>query len=370
LALYTAWKLGWRKSLLAAVVLLVVNLAWFIPLIMLNGGLARYLFIMGRFTEAFNTTTSVITGGLWGLARNARKLSMYTLYGWGAALAPFGLFVLFWLARLPARLKRDRLSPGGRTARWDWLRDPRLWVLGLWIFPTLAYYLFIHMGQQGLVFVYLPALLLISAAALVDLLRKPAFLSQAALAGLVAVNALVFLAVPTYPLGERVKLLTRDTLTSHDASHQAILAGIEGNFDPEHTLLLASWWRFPQYYLPQYTLVHFDVGARWEVNEGQGSLADETLDLTRSFGLVPDEQGFLNIDPALFGLAPDQHGFYYLVLFDDHLKEFNRAADRQEQVVLPGGGRLTYIRFSAQERFSLGWDSFDVVPVGGQSSAR
>jgi hypothetical protein len=366
LALLAAWKIGWRRSLVGVLVLACVNLAWFIPLVQLNGGLARYMTIMGQFSEAFNSTTSVLSGGgLWGLARNLRKLGMYSAYGWGLAVLPAVAWFGVWLYNLPARLKQARSAPGSGFHPFYFLRDIRFWILGLWIGPSLAYYIFIHMGQQGLVFVFLPALFLLSALALIDLFQQAAFVRRAALAAVLIANAGVFLAAPTYPLGgNSLKILTLDTVRRHDEIHASILEGVQKNFREEHTLLLASWWRFPQYYLPGYTLIHFDVGARWEMDEGQGSLADETLDLAQRLGISRDQDGFLKIDPAYLGLEPDPQGYFYLVLFDESLEAWNRSSNLQEEIPLNNGGRLVYLRFTSQERFYLSDEAFDIVPAG------
>lgn len=370
LALYAGWRIGWRRSLLALAVLALVDLAWFVPLVTLNGGLARYISVMGQFSEAFNSTTSVLSGaGLWGLARNLRKLIMYTLYGWSLAAAAFGLGAVALLFPRTARFKRE-----ARSFLRSGLHRVHFWVFSLWITPTVLYYTFIHMGQQGLVFVYLPALLLLSAAVLLGLVENLPSFRKAAWTGAVvfiaAANSAIFLFAPTYPTGGSLKLLTADTLRRHDASHLALLEGIQANFDADHTLILASWWRFPQYYLRDYTLIHFDVGARWEIDEGQGSLPDETLDKVMALGIVPDEGGFLPIDAGLLGLTPDEGGYFYLLLFDESLAKFNRSPERQERVPLPEGGRLSFIRFTQQEMFHLGSEAFDIVPLASGASVR
>jgi hypothetical protein len=270
--------------------------------------------------------------------------------------------------RFPFRLRQD--LAGLKRDLASLIRDRRLWVLVLWVAPTLAYYALIHMGQQGLVFVFLPALLLLSAASLVDLLQPASWQSQTVLAGIVAANALVFLAAPTYPMGGSVKILTLDTLRTHDRSHMALLQGIEANFDSQHTFILASWWRFPQYYLRDYPLIHFDVGARWELDEGQGSIAAQTLDQARLLGLEQDKNGNLIIDPAALGLLPDSDGYYYLLIFDEHLSGMNLTPERQERLELAPGGRLAYLRLKPQERFYLGNESFEVVAADNISFKR
>lgn len=330
LALLAVLFMDWRSRFAALATMTVVDLAWFIPLMTLSGGIQQYLRVMGGFTEYFNTTTSITTGGLWGLARNLRKMGMYTLYGWSLPL-------LAGAVGAAASLKGLRLPGGGS------LKSRRFWFFFLWIVPTLAYYALIHMGQQGLVFVYLPALLLLSAAAFYRLPLAGNW-QNALIAGVVAVNAGIFLFAPTYPLGgETPKLLTAQTIRQHDEWYLAHNTAVKENFDPAHTLLLTSGWRFPEYYLPAYTLARYDLGSRWEVTSGQPLVSAESW-----------------IDPAALGLAPDAQGMYTLVLFDDDLQPFHRTAARQEWLALPGGGRMAYVRFSPAEGLHLTPTSFEI----------
>ncbi len=336
LALYTGYQLGWRRGLVAVVTLVVFSLAWLIPLFWFSGGAARYFEIMQAFTAEFNTTTSVFSGGLFGLTRNLTKLTLYTLYGWGLGLIP----VLAVVA-----LKAKRVIPQVLRAS---LKDVRFWFMILWIFPTVAYYVFIHMGQQGLVFVFLPALLLLSAGALSLFNWSKPIYRHAVLVGLVVVNALIFITVPTYPLGsnERVKLLTAETLHLHDTYYMSRLEALPQNFPETQTLLLSSSWRFPQYYLPNYLMAPFGIVARWELREGSSTRTGEIW-----------------VDGTTAGLTPDSNGYFYVVLFDNDLIPFNHSQDQQQWLELPDGKKLAYLRFTSAERLYIGPQFFEIVPA-------
>ncbi len=342
LILYAGWRLGWRRGLLALAVLVVVNLTWFVPLLWLNGGPVRYFEVMRNFSRTFNTTTSVLSGaGLWGLTRNLRKLGMYTLYGWGFALIP----------AVVAGVKVLRSFPGWQMS--TLLKEKRFWFILLWIFPSLAYYALIHMGQQGLVFVFLPALLLLSAAGLYYLPWKQPLYRQLTIAALVAGNCVLFVVAPTYPLGgDRFKLLTADTLHQHDLYYQARLGAARQNFSKEHTLLLSSEWRFPQYYLPDYSLAPYKITSKWELGEGQP--------------IMSAEDGVW-LDGVEMNLVPDEHGFFYVLLFEDELLPFNQSPERQEWLSLPNGQQLAYMRFAPQERLYLGPGSYGIVANSSES---
>ena len=347
LALVAGWRLGWKRGLLALSVMAVVDFAWAIPLVWSTGGLARYLQVTREFTAAFNTTTSVFSGGgLWGLQRNVHKLAMYTLYGWGLAVVPAAVAGLKVLRSSLTRKRATKVAPAGTLEPTVRMNDVRFWVLALWLAPVLIFYVFIHMGQQGLVFVFLPALLLLSAAMLYQVWTRTLY--QRLLIGvLVMVNVAIFVAAPMYPLGgNQVKLLTVDTLRQQDADYAARLDTVSRNFSNQNTALLSSGWRYPQYYLPGYALVPYALVSRWELGEGS-----------------PVSQTEKWLDGAALGLTPDADGFFTLVLFDNDLKRFDQSSGRQELMRLSNGQELAYLRFTSAERVYIGPTSFGIVPA-------
>src|SRR6185369_7869208 len=133
-----------------------VTAAWFIPLMALSGGIRAYLEGSAAFSASFFTTTSIFDGaGEFGLKRNIlNKLIPYTLYAWSLAALP----ALYWLPQIPSHFRQ-------------WLTSRKVWFLLLWVTPALVFYSIIHMGQQGLVFVFFPALVLISAEGLYRLFQ-------------------------------------------------------------------------------------------------------------------------------------------------------------------------------------------------------
>lgn len=237
----------------------VTTLVWFIPLMQFTGGLQSYLAGSSAFTDTFFSTTSILEGaGITGLRRNViNKLIPYTAYAWSLAALP----ALYWLTQIP------RLRPA--------LTNRKFWFFVLWMAPALAFYIFIHMGQQGLVFVFLPALMLLSAAGLYRLFETRPAVLRAATAIITLFGAGTFILGPTYPLGvDGPKLLTYSTLQENDRLLAAQIAGVRDHFDAEDTLLLASNWRHIQYYLPEYSLARVSIGAKWEVDEAQVTAAD------------------------------------------------------------------------------------------------
>jgi 4-amino-4-deoxy-L-arabinose transferase-like glycosyltransferase len=331
LTLYAVARMGWTPHLPLALALWIgCNLAWLLPLLSLSGGAAAYAETSRVFYARFSDSTTLWTGGLWGLRRNALKLGMYTAYGWS-----LGAVALLLLAR-------PRVRRGWRA----WIRDARAHVLGLWMLPALGVYLFVHMGQQGLVLAFLPALWLISALLVRTL---PAVIAAVVAAFIITANAALFLLAPTYPLGgDRPKLLTIDTLQRHDAALRARIAAVRERFPAAHTMLLSSGWRFPEFYLAEYPLAQYGIGARWEVDEGRPTSGRETW-----------------VDPERYGARADAHDRLTVVLFDDELSPFNRSTDRVEWIPLGNGQRLPVLHLHAGEGLQLLPTSFRIAPLSG-----
>lgn len=301
-----AWSgLPLRTLLALWVVLGLTVLAWMLPLLMLSGGAGRYFAVVSEYTSAFNAGTSVFMGAGWpGVSSNLGKLARYTLWGWAFGLTPAlaGLWPL-WRARSAL------------------LRDRRLWFLLAWATPCLAFYTLIHMGQQGLIFVYLPVLMLLSAAAgLSSGTRAGTWL----LVAWVACNGLLFLATPTYPLQGRLKVLSLATIRDHDALLRGEIAAVHANL-PAGAVLLADEWRFPEYYLPEVPLVRyptrlFAYGEPLRLSSAEAQALEEAT---------------------------------ALAWYEPAIDEVNRAADRTALLPEHSGVRLRILRRSADERFRL-----------------
>jgi hypothetical protein len=328
LILFSLRKAGWRRWLMGAGIGAALCLAWFGPMIDLSGGLGNYLKIMSSFSDRFQATTSVFLGaGLDGIRHNLGKLVPYTLYGCGFSLLGF----------IPL------LSPRGRAA--FAAEGSEKWLfLGLWAVVPLGFYIFVHMGQQGLVFVYLPALLLAGAFGLVHLFK---FNDRGLVAGLSLItifSVVFFLFTPEYPLGKQSqRLLTRATLANTDRYFQERLAVIKHSFNPASTVILAANWHHLDYYLPGWERLRFSVGKGGEVDEE----VLQTITGDTFHGKA-----------AQLGLRPDSQGKIYLVVFDSTLDAFNASPDKVEKAWLPDGEYIAYFVLSPQDMVELSATSF------------
>jgi hypothetical protein len=333
LGLFAVRRIGWRRLLGAALLGAIVCLAWFIPLMYLSGGFTSYMRVMGAFTRRFQSTTSVfLGGGWWGVQRNVRKLGMYTLYGWGLALVPAVIWGIVWLWQ-----RR-------RSQQWE-----KAIFLLLWIAPSLIFYTIIHMGQQGLIFVFLPALLLVSAKGLEELLGKgpmSRWLAPAT-ATAVLIHAGIFYLTPEYPLGPGTqRLLTHATLVNSDHYYEDRFTAIRHNFASENTTILATHWHHVEYYLPEYVMLPFDVIGKWEKGEGNPK---------------GNPQGEAIVTLAELGLQPDAKGQIAIVIFDSELAPFNESPELAQTLVLEHGSSLEYLVMVKNQTLHYGSHSLGVV---------
>jgi 4-amino-4-deoxy-L-arabinose transferase-like glycosyltransferase len=330
------WTTGLRWALPSVVVGGLLCAIWFFPLIASTGGIDRYVQVTSDYSARFNATSSLLMGaGTFGLTRNLRKLGMYTLYGWSLAIVPCGLWLL---ARITAR-HGPELNAGRWRLDWD-----RAVFIAAWILPALAFYAIIHMGQQGVIFVFLPALLLISAAGSVELLtRRNSRWLVAAIAALVIVNAGIFVLAPEYPLGgDRFRILTRQTLRHNDAYFQRRIEAVRRDFSPESTAIIAANWPHVAFYLPDYPLVHFSLVSKWELGEGDSRV-------------YADEQG--RFTATALGL--DAQGG--VLLFDPELDNFNHAGDQTQTLSLDGDVQMQYLPLGQDPYLQISEAGFDLL---------
>lgn len=246
LVLVVFWKTSWRARLEALAWFVFVCLLWFVPLVLSTGGIDAYFTALQNLNSAFGDEFVLFgSGGTSALVRNVERVGAYVLYALNLAAIPllWGVF---------QALRR-------RTVR----NDARARFMALWIFPALIFYLLFHMGSPGLIYVFLPALVLIAAFGLRDLTRTRPHLLAPSVGILLAANILLFLAAPSdLFLGRSARVLNYAALRQHDASLMARVEAVRSNFDPGTTLIIADNWRFAQYYLPSFHVLHLPPDPR------------------------------------------------------------------------------------------------------------
>jgi 4-amino-4-deoxy-L-arabinose transferase-like glycosyltransferase len=331
LSLFALRRVGWRRLLTAALLGAVLCSFWAVPLVGSCGGVARYLEVFSRYSGRFTATTSVLSGAGWqGLQHNVSKLSRYLLYAWSVALIPPIVYALIRSIRGHWRMKWERVV-----------------FLGLWCVPTILLYVFIHMGQQGMIFTFLPALLIISAATLVRLLeaRPIRFLAWLSVL-LVTVNAAFFLLLPEYPLGrERFKVLSWDTLRNNDAYYQERFDAIREHFPAESTVIIAARWRHVEWYLPEYVYLPVAIAGKRE------------KDASSPIHTGREERAWIAEE---LGLSLSPGDTMTVVLFDRELGAFNMNPNLIQSLALRDGAELEFMILQEYEMLLYTSDEFKV----------
>jgi hypothetical protein len=225
-------RLGWRRVIGAGVVAAAGILLWLVPTIALSGGLTKYLAVLQAYTDRdVLDRYSSTRGGLEALISTVRDLVSYTWYALYALVAPLVAGTVALLVRRP--------RPDGR-----WL------FFALWLAPPLLFYVFIHIGDPGYVFSFLPALALLASQSIVavacGLAGRRAREAAATTIGLVALlNAGVFLFYP--------RLLTAAGVRESDRQLAAKIAALRAEPNDGTTVLLSyESYRHLQYYLPEW----------------------------------------------------------------------------------------------------------------------
>ena len=246
LVLFALRGVHWTQLVAAALLGSGLCLVWAIPLFRSCGGFPQYLKIFSEYSAYYTSTTSILSGAGWsGVGYNLSRIGRYLLYACSAALLPLAAHLLQRSGLSLWRTRRERSA-----------------FLGLWCLPTAMLYTFVHMGQQGTLFTFLPALMIGIGAATVHLVESWSARSLALVSGvLAAINVALFVALPQYPFGsDSFKVLSWSTLRERDAHYQGKFDTIRNGYSPERTIILASDWRHPQWYLSDYSLLQFDIG--------------------------------------------------------------------------------------------------------------
>ena len=255
-------------------VIAAATLAWFVPMIWITGGLARYVEASLDLAETVVRPTSIIGGGALDVTL---RMSRYLLESVVVALGPLVLAVLL----LPWYLRRHGLGAAE-------------WFFAGWALPAVLVYTLVHFGQAGYVLTFLPALVIVLAHVVLEafgsiLAGRPRL--RAAVAATVVV--LVVLANGAFFVSARPAPRDFDTpksawmqqaqdeafdwiwsrtaaaLREHEAVVQTFVDAIRGLFDPSETVVVTElgnprsypWLRHATYYLADYPIYDLRVGA-------------------------------------------------------------------------------------------------------------
>ena len=249
-------------------------LTWFLPMVWLSGGLARYVAATAELADSVVRPTSIVGGPLAGTLAMTRHLLESVLVG----LGPLALAALLavWYVR-----------------RHGWGR--REWFLLGWTLPPVAVYTLVHFGQAGYVLTFLPALVIFLSRVLVTALghaarawaqpRARAALTTAVVALVVLVNGAFFVSARPRPrdfdaprpawvrraqddASDWILSRTAAALREHEQVVRTFVDAIRGLYPPEETVVLTEqgnprsypWFRHAMFYLPEYEVYELATG--------------------------------------------------------------------------------------------------------------
>lgn len=221
-------------------------LLWLVPMILMTGGLEVYREAFRELWMFNSGNVSVFARGWSSFRTFSSALLVFIIYGMGA-----GVFV--------TSLAAYSLIHNGRLNSLDM---GRVIFFSLWVLPSIFFYLliFIHPANPGYSLVFLPALLVLTAASvryvrdeLKQLIKKDLY--TLIVSGLITVN-LVFFFFSKLPVSYR-------EIRDHDRDLAILLDGIKG-FDPSKTAIFVEpyiffGYRQIMYYLPEYRVYDVDL---------------------------------------------------------------------------------------------------------------
>lgn len=341
--LFPLWFYSTRKEPIgkvfsALIVFTIISISWFLPMVLLTGGIDSYLEALEELMR-FNTgNVSVMEKGLPALETYARILHSFITYTLGAAL-PCTLLAVYVLVR-------------NRSV--SVLKNTKSIFLVCWLAPSLMFYLFFFIRQDnpGYVLLLMPPLVLTAAKALTYLSSELEELSgknihRILFSLVILINAIIFL----FPHNA----LSRNGINEHDRNIENVLSNLK-IFNPETTIFFVGPYTFYSYrhlmlYLPEFTVFQVDTrissnGQKRKLFGGAngGSFTTDSLAIPKdikSFAAitVSDDINLTNISSKLsvkkvtqdFVIVSGQ--IKYLLQLFPELKPYIRTDDNKELVL-------------------------------------
>jgi len=262
-----------RTVVIGLAVIAVATLAWFIPMVWITGGLARYVEASLDLAETVVKPTSILAGAFEASVR----MSRYLLESIVVALGPLVLAVFL----IPWYVRRYGFGTSERF-------------LVTWALPAVLVYTLVHFGQAGYVLTFLPALVILLSRVLLVALgsllstrpRLRAAVAVAIVTLVVLVNGSFFVSARPAPRDfdtpkpgwvqraqdeafDWIFSRTAAALREHEAVVQTFVESIRGLYDPSDTVVVTElgnprsypWMRHAMYYLAEYPIYDLRVGA-------------------------------------------------------------------------------------------------------------
>lgn len=261
-------NLGWRRVVIALLILGVTVGSWFVPMLVLSGGPDRYFSAVHELWEFHNSRLAI-----WNVGIAYRKDIILTILGFISYGAGIGaVFILF------------AFYVSVRTGYWRQIEKEKLVFFTLWFIPGIVFYLviFLHPYNHGHGLFFLPALLILLPSSVRYVVSEFKGMSRfgntatslavsATLGIVVAVNVGAFLLTDLSYSAKSIR--------EHDRNLLIMLAGIKKTFRTDDTIVLDARsslfysFRHVQYYLRDYKVYLGDLrtnkrGETWHIFGG------------------------------------------------------------------------------------------------------
>jgi len=244
-----AWRFRWWRAGVALVVLALTCAGWLLPMMVLSGGVAQFWEAVGATSQGIAEESSLLDGTQ--IVINGVRLTAFICYALSIGLLPLIMGVLYWGTR---HLRQWR----------SWGQEPRVRLFFWWLVPSLAFYVFIHIRQQGHSFTFMPAVLLVLSYVLTEVAPQATMrwkcsrqCGSVLLVLIVLSNTVFFLTAPPFLFGQEKQLLNTPSWPAIRTRNLVVgekLRYVRDHFSPEHTAVLATRFdfRLPDYYLREY----------------------------------------------------------------------------------------------------------------------
>jgi hypothetical protein len=245
--LFSIIHLRWKQVLTAGVILGITVAAWFIPMLIMTGGPARYFLAVGEYW-LYHTSTFAI----WNAGFRSRGYFFWAFLGntsYGLGIGTIVIVFAFYAF--------------SRTGYWRQVPTQKILFFGLWLFPAFLFHICVFMNpeQAGYSVFFLPALFVLLWPSL-NFARAEIerILGQRILGAIAGSRIMALLLITANALGFLFSnsVVSAHGIRDHDRNLAVILKGIKTHFPASETVIIDDKfyglynYRQVQYYLPNY----------------------------------------------------------------------------------------------------------------------
>jgi len=243
LALYAFINLNYKQKLFSFLIFLIFFLVWFVPQLIVVGGIETYFSSLSKSLESGAITPFSFDKLLTQISRSVK--------GFGLTFGIASLSVPIFLIQIIPYLRRKNI-----------ITNKIIFFL-LWIMPSVLFTMFIRNDHAGYQMTYLSAFVLVIAYILTILFKKREMLLYITVL-IVAMFNLFWFFRNRDPYFSKPYIPTSfhySEIIKNDLQMKQKVTYIQKNFDPYNTVIITSsqYFRPTMYHLPQYEVFSYGV---------------------------------------------------------------------------------------------------------------